>query len=531
MDLNHIALWFAVIPAASLLWRSARAGRRAIGWLLVSALVLVVALLGWFLFRDGAGYVALLFTVVVLFVPSQLSLAAARASEGQRYGRARFLAQLAALLHPTADWRVLPRVFHAFELAQTGQLGEAEARLQILARGSSSVATMAAAQRLRLLGRWRELKSLGEREGLLALQTQPTLFALYVRALGELGFIDDLAKFLLAQETTLAATGAQDLALLYLFAFTGQVELTRQLLSARSKSYSAETRDFWLAVAAQSAGHPERARQAFGRLQSSTDAQIRVRAEERFNALARAAPEEPPSPQTLAVVQRFALSLADRQRFALEWRGKTRPRLTLALIAVNAAVYLVGSFPNLFETREGFIKRWEFSAPEILGGQWWRALSCLFVHANALHLLMNLGGLWVLGPIVERAFGRLRFSVIYLASGCAGSAVYLVLALLDLSKVELIGASGCIMGLLGANAAAMLRAWLKHRVPVARDIFLRLLAVVALQVIFDYTENHTNAAGPQIASLAHMVGLVAGFLTALLLKDELNAGRLAEYVR
>jgi rhomboid protease GluP len=530
MDLNFIALWFAVIPAATLLWQGARAGRRALGWTVVSSLVLSIALAGWLSFRDVAGYVAVLCMLVFLLIPSRLSHAAARASEQQRFGRARRLAQLAMILHPVAEWRVLPRVFHAFELAQSGELAEAEALLQVLARDGGSIAPMAAAQRLRLLGRWRELKQLGEREGLLTLRTQPTLFALYLRALGELGYVDDLAKFLLAQETILPHTGAQDLALLYLFAFTGQVELTAQLLSAKSRSYAPEIRDFWQAVALQSAGRPEQARRAFGLLRSSKDAQIRARAEERFNGLARAVPEEPASPQTLAVVQRFAQKFTEKRHFALnEPKNRGKNRLTLALVAVNTGVYVFGSFPGLRDTRESFVDRWAFVAADVLRGEWWRVLSYLFVHANALHLLMNLGGLWVLGPSIERAFGRVRFSIIYLFSGCAGSAIYLALALFQRSEEHLVGASGCIMGLLGANAAVMLRAWLKHRAPMARQLFLRLLAVVALQVVFDYSANHSNSTGPQIAALAHIAGVMGGFFCALLLRDRMNPAHAADY--
>jgi rhomboid protease GluP len=532
MDLNHLLLWFAGISAASLCWRSIRVGRRMLSWTLVSSLVLLIGLLSWWLFPEVAGEIATLFMVLLLLIPARLSQAATRAGEQQRYGRARRLAQAAALLHPVADWRLLPRVFHAFELAQAGQLAEAEARLQLLARTNSSIAPTAQAQRLRLLGRWRELKELAERQGLLTLRTQPALFSLYLRALGELGCIDELARFLLAQERTLPASGAQDLAFLYLFAFTGQVELTRQVLEAKRRSYPAEVHDFWLAVANQSAGHPQEARRVFGQLRSSQDAQIRTRAEERFNSLARAAPEDPPSPQTMAVVARFARTFAERQRFSFNAaQDRRKNQLTLGLIAVNASVYVVGSLPGLLDTRQSFGERWAFVASEIFAGQWWRTFSYLFVHANVLHLLMNLGGLWVLGPAIERAFGRARFCVIYFAAGFAGSATYLGLAVFQGNKEELVGASGCIMGLLGANAAVMLRAWLKHRAPMARQVFLRLLAVAALQVVFDYTANHSNSGGPQIAGLAHAVGLLGGFLSALLLRDEVSAGRIAEYVR
>jgi rhomboid protease GluP len=517
MDLNRIALWFAAVPALTLFWRSIRAVRRAKDWLIVSVLVLSSGGLGWFLFRDTAGFVAVALLLVLFVIPASLSNAAARASEQQKYGRARALSRLASLLHPIARWRVTPRVYHAFQLAQAGQIAEAEALLQVIARGNGDMAPLAAAHRLRILGRWRELKNLGAREGLLTLRTQPTLLMLYLRALGELGYIDDLARFMLAQESVLASSGVQDQALLCLFAFTGQRELTERVLTGKSYAYSAETRDFWLAIASQSAGQPEEARRVFGRLRASKDAQVRTRAEERYARLARAEPDEPPSPATREVVRHFARAFAERQSFALDGSAtRVKAQLTTTLALSNGLVYLIGSSPHLFETRDDFSDRWAFFAPAIFGGQWWRALSYLFVHQNWLHLLMNLGGLFVLGPFVERAFGRARFALIYFVSGCAGSAAYLVLSLFNLQLVHLVGASGCIMGLLGANAAVMLRVWLRHRVRVARDTFLRLLVVVGLQVTFDYTT-------PQVAGLAHALGLAGGFLCALLLPDAISA--------
>ncbi|HTA91213.1 MAG TPA: rhomboid family intramembrane serine protease [Polyangiaceae bacterium] len=517
MDLNRIALWFAAVPALTLFWRSVRGPRRSLDWLVVSVIVLSSAALGWVFFRDGAGFVATALLLLLFVIPASLSNAAARASERQHYGRAHTLSRLSSVLHPVERWRVTPRIYHAFQLAQAGQVSEAEALLQVVARGGGEAASMATAHRLRILGRWRELKGLGERQGLLALRTQPTLMMLYLRALGELGYIDDLARFMLAQETMLAASGIQDQALLYLFSFTGQRELTEQVLLDKANTYSAETRDFWLAIASQSAGQPEEARRAFGRLRASQDAQVRTRAEERYANLSRAAPEEPPSPQTLSTVAHFARGFAERQRFALDGASsRAGARLTSAVALVNVLVYLIGSAPHFLETRDDFSDRWAFFAPAILSGQWLRVLSYLFVHQNWLHLVMNLGGLFVLGPFVERAFGRARFAAIYFVAGCAGSAAYLILSQFQVELVHLVGASGCIMGLLGANAAVMLRVWLRHRLPMARQIFLRLLVVVALQVTFDYTT-------PQVAGLAHGLGLLGGFLGALCLEDTVSS--------
>jgi len=519
MDLNRIALWLAAVPALSLLWYSARSPRRSFDWLLVSVLALVTCALGWFAFPQTVGYVAMALVLVTFVLPARLSNAAVRAADRLLYERAFQLARPAALLHPTENWRVTARLYQAFALAQKGHLGEAEALLQLLSRGSNELAGVAAGQRLALMNRWRELKSFAEREGLLALQTRPTLLMLYLRALGELRHADELARFMRAQERPLAHSGAQGQALVYLFAFTGQPALTERALASTSLGTSGGTRDYWLAVAHAIAGNHEAARHLLSPLRKSADAIVRGRADRLYVELGHAPSEELLSPETRQIVDHFERVLAERQRFAPEdLRGTGRAPLTLMLGVTYVIVYLVGSWGEFLETRDEFGERWAFVAKDIFAGEWWRAFSYLFVHQNWLHLLMNCLGLAVLGPFVERTFGRPRFALLYFVAGCTGSALYLALAVLSPKgeNITLVGASGCIMGLLGAHAAVMLRVWLKHRVALARQMFLRLLLMIALQVVFDYTT-------PGIAALAHGAGLVAGFLCALCLRDAVSA--------
>ena len=527
MDLNQIALWMAALPAATLFWKNARAPHRPLGWLMVTALVVLTAIGGWFYFRSYAGYVAGALALLFVFLPTWANNAAARAGNRFQYGRARRFFTVAALFHPLDGWPAMPRLFEAFELAHQGKTADAEALLRVLARGTGNTASIARAQRLRILGRWRELKALAEQTGLLTLGRDPTLLVLYLRALGELGELDDLAEFMRAQEPALLGTGALDAGLLYLFGFSGRVELTRLALGGSRQVYSAEARDFWLALAAKNAGDLEEARRAFGGLRTCPDAQIRERAEEHFRSLLRTGPPEPLSARTLATIDHFARLARQRHNLMPNSPGqRTERRMVLLLIAANAAVYVNGSYPKLVDTHEHFVERWAFFAPDILSGEWWRVFSYLFVHANAIHLLMNMGGLWVLGPFVERAFGRLRFGLIYLISGSVGSAVYLALSWYGVIEPEpLVGASGCIMGLLGATAAVMLRAWIRQRAAIARQIFFRLLAVVLLQVVFDFSTNYINRGDPgqpQIAGLAHALGLLGGFIAALLLRESVS---------
>ncbi len=525
MDLNHIALWLAALPAATLFWSSLRTPRaqRAFGWLLVSLLVLLVCLVGWFLIPESVGYVAGTLAFLFIALPTRFHNAAARASSHFLYRRARRLFTLAALLHPLDGWLEIPRLFEAFELAHVGRTAEAEALLQVLSSSKSSIAISAQAHRLRILGRWTELKAFAEQNGLMALGRDPSLLVLYLRALGELGEVDHLAEFMRAREQTLLGVGAFESGLLYLFAFSGQVELTRQALANGRQAYTDDVRTFWIALASQRAGDVAQAQRLFGDLRNSADLQVRQRAARHIDELLYAGPPDPPSLRVLQVVAHFARLAGQRQHLLPNQDAqRSARRMTLPLVLANTAVFLVGSYPRFIDTRNAFIDRFAFNATDIIGsGEWWRVFSYMFVHGNTLHLVMNMAGLWVLGPFVERAFGRLRFAVIYLWSGCAACSLYLFLP-----AEPLVGASGCIMGMLGATLAVVLRAWMRQRAPIARQIFFRLMGVVLLQVFFDQSTNYMNSGHPdqpQIAGLAHLLGLLGGFLAALILREGVSA--------
>jgi len=519
MDLNDVALWLAALFTLSLFTRSVRARGRQLGWVIVSGAIGVASAAAWLWFRDTAGYIGGVLVLALILTPTWAHNAASRALRQFSYRRARWLASLAATLHPLDGWPALPRLFHAFQLAHEGKTTEADALLLVVAGGEGSAASIARAQRLQILGRWRELKESVENAGLPAGAQEPSVLALYLRALGELGEVEELAEFMRANEPALLAAGVLEPALLYLFAFTGQVTLTERTLDSALLPHSDDTRAAWLALATKSAGDADRARVMYSKLRSSADAQISERARHFYNRLSVAPADDPPTPRTQSIVMYFAQGFVMRQSLTLNARGQRGERgVTVFLIATNTAIYALGSYPFFAATRDSFGALWAFNAAAIFSGERWRLVSYLFVHANALHLLMNMGGLWVLGPFVERAYGRLRFSLIYLCSGLAGSALYLLLGKLNLRQDDLVGASGCIMGLLGATGAVMLRAWFTQRTPMAGQMFLRLLLAVAFQVAFDYNT-------PQVAGLAHAAGLVGGFLAGLLLREGVSPAR------
>src|SRR5262249_39038114 len=82
----------------------------------------------------------------------------------------------------------------------------------------------------------------------------------------------------------------------------------------------------------------------------------------------------------------------------------------------------------------------------VIGGlQYWRMITCMFLHIGFLHLLFNNYALWIIGQEIEKLYGSARFVVLYVVTGVLASVCSLVLSPEAVSA----GASGAIFGLFG----------------------------------------------------------------------------------
>lgn len=189
----------------------------------------------------------------------------------------------------------------------------------------------------------------------------------------------------------------------------------------------------------------------------------------------------------------------------------------IVLILLNAVAFLfeisVGDLndPEVLH-RVGALE----SYAVVVQGEYWRLFTALFLHGGFTHLLFNIFALYILGPPLERSIGTIRFAVCYLVSGLASSAGVVGLTVLGFVKVaQLVGASGCIMGIVGTWAGFLLR----HRhAPQAKQRLGNVVMIIVIQVAFDLST-------PQVSMAAHLCGLVAGFLLGLILAPRSVAGR------
>ena len=181
----------------------------------------------------------------------------------------------------------------------------------------------------------------------------------------------------------------------------------------------------------------------------------------------------------------------------------------LVLILLNAMVFLfeisVGNWndPEILH-RLGALEPYSV----LVQHEYWRFFTALFLHGGLLHLGFNAFALYVLGPPLERSIGTMRFFLCYLISGLASGAGVMGLTLIDLVRpAQLVGASGCIMGIVGAWAGFLMR----HRhAPHAKQRLANVMMIVVIQIAFDLST-------PQVSMSAHLCGLVAGFFLGLVL--------------
>jgi membrane associated rhomboid family serine protease len=138
----------------------------------------------------------------------------------------------------------------------------------------------------------------------------------------------------------------------------------------------------------------------------------------------------------------------------------TRPIVSITLICLNIVNFLIGlalvnqmngdtgvylSFGGDAAANQARYLTGALIPSDLEQGHWWRLLTCAFVHIGFIHLAMNMYALYVLGPMMERVWGRFRYLLLYLLTAVAGSATAMWLQPAGM----LAGASTSLCGLIG----------------------------------------------------------------------------------
>jgi membrane associated rhomboid family serine protease len=182
------------------------------------------------------------------------------------------------------------------------------------------------------------------------------------------------------------------------------------------------------------------------------------------------------------------------------------------LIIVANVVVFIQSITQP-ETYNQLIQTYGLVPAEIMNGENLPSLvTSMFLHADILHVALNMFFLLVSGDSVERELGNFRFLSLYLICGIIAGLFHTYLN--PASTIPTIGASGAIFGVLAAFAILFPFRWvfklfgfIPIPMPAIIFVFVTILAETAY-VSSGILEN--------VAHTAHVGGFLAGVFITLL---------------
>lgn len=175
--------------------------------------------------------------------------------------------------------------------------------------------------------------------------------------------------------------------------------------------------------------------------------------------------------------------------------------VTTRLIVMNVVIFLLGLLQMFFPVLSALPLSSETGGiyyPAIASGQWWRIITAMFLHANIAHLASNMLALFALGSTAERMLGHWRYALSYFLAGIAGNLLTVLWDSVTGRFYYTVGASGAILGILGAILAVSVNK--RDGIPgmnVRRVVFACILMLIP--------------SASNISMTAHIGGFAGGF--------------------
>lgn len=180
--------------------------------------------------------------------------------------------------------------------------------------------------------------------------------------------------------------------------------------------------------------------------------------------------------------------------------------ITGIIIVINALVYIITAHRgNVYDAVYMLECGGSYAPNVILGNEYYRLFTCMFLHYGFAHIFNNMFSLFVIGYMLEPRMGKLRFAVVYILGGLAASAASLIYHWRTEAYAVSAGASGAVYAMIGAYIVVMLLHDRAHFDPL-RIIFVMLMPLISAFRDVD------------IDNAAHIGGLVAGIILTYLIE-------------
>jgi rhomboid protease GluP len=194
--------------------------------------------------------------------------------------------------------------------------------------------------------------------------------------------------------------------------------------------------------------------------------------------------------------------------------------ITPIIINLNIIIFMMmviaglGTFSlnyNLLSFKDGDLLSWGANfKPSIINGEWWRLLTCTFLHTGLMHLFLNMYVLFFVGGFLEPRLVKTKFALFYLVAGALAN----ITILWRPDGTVSAGASAAIFGLYGVILSLLLT---KKIFP--KDFNKGFLRSTLIYVVICLLLEFAGA-----SNAVHLGGLTSGFILGLVFTRRTKEG-------
>lgn len=202
---------------------------------------------------------------------------------------------------------------------------------------------------------------------------------------------------------------------------------------------------------------------------------------------------------------------------------------TYALVGINCLVFLamVLSGVSITEPTVEQLLHWGANAGPyvLLGNEWWRLITAMFVHVGILHLATNMWCLWNLGLLGEPLLGPMGVVGVYLLTGFAGNVLSTAMhpgVPGGPQGVVGAGASGAIFGIAGVLIVLLKSPLLPIPPPELKKLRRSVINFALLNFVLGAGADLTHFS-IQIDNMAHLGGFLSGLAIGIPMVPRIGA--------
>jgi len=182
------------------------------------------------------------------------------------------------------------------------------------------------------------------------------------------------------------------------------------------------------------------------------------------------------------------------------------------LIVINTLVFAIQllihiPFGGIAGPPGGIIVDWlQFSADKLFSGAVWQPFTYMFLHANLMHLFLNMLWLYFFGPDVERVLGTRQFLRFYVICGALAVLATLIPTLIYRQAWAVSGASGAVMAVMVAFAVINpTRELFLFPLPIPINARWLVLIIIGMNIL------SALDGGGNVSVSTHLGGIAVGY--------------------